>query len=254
LVKISAVIITFNEERNIERCLTSLEGVADEIVVLDSFSTDSTKTICKKFGVRFFENDFVGHIEQKNYALSLASYQYILSLDADECLSAPLKDSILQVKLNWRFDGYKMNRLNNYCGQWIRHGAWYPDRKIRLFDRKQAKWGGINPHDRIILEKDSKIGKLKGNLFHFTMQTVKEHTEQIEKFSSIRARELFKANKKVGFYQLNVKPRIKFLIDYIFKLGVLDGKNGFIIARKSAYAYRLRYQKLQELYSTQQSS
>lgn len=248
MIQISAVIITLNEEQNLDRCLSSLEGTVDEIVVVDSFSTDRTKQICSKYKVRFFEHAFEGHIEQKNHALSLAGYNHILALDADESLSAELKTSIANVKKNWDADGYVMNRLNNYCGQWIRHGAWYPDRKLRLFDRRKAKWGGINPHDRIEMESHSIIRKLKGDLFHYTVRTLDEHDQQIEYFAIIRAQELFKAGKKPNFYHLFIKPYIKFTIDYFLQLGFLDGKNGYFIASKSSKGYWMRYQKLKELY------
>lgn len=249
MIQISAVIITLNEEQNLDRCLSSLDGLVDEIVVLDSFSTDRTKQICTNYQVRFFEHAFKGHIEQKNHALSLATYDYVLALDADESISTVLKTSIEKVKKGWDADGYKMNRLNNYCGQWIRHGGWYPDRKLRLFDRRKAKWSGINPHDRIQMEVGSRIGKLKGDLHHYTIRTIAEHDKQIEKFSTIRSKELFKAGKKPDFYHLALKPYIKFFTAYFLKLGFLDGKNGYTIARKSSKGYRMRYQKLKELYS-----
>src|ERR1035437_7666308 len=140
--QISVVIITFNEEKNIERCILSVQDLADDIVVVDSFSTDRTEEICKSHGVRFIQNHFNGHIEQKNFAISKAHFPYILSLDADEQLSEELKKSIQQVKNNWDADGYYFNRLTNYCGQWIRHSSWYPASKLRLWDSRKGKWGG----------------------------------------------------------------------------------------------------------------
>ena len=134
-LKLSAVIITFNEEAHLEKCLTSLENLADEILVVDSHSTDSTKLICQRFNVRFLEQKFLGYREQKNFALEKAKYDYILSLDGDEALSETLKNSILEVKKNWIKDGYYCNRMNNYCGQWIKNSDWYPDRKLRLFKK-----------------------------------------------------------------------------------------------------------------------
>ncbi len=161
-VRISAVIITFNEERNIGRCLESLVGVADEIVVVDSYSTDRTEEICKSFDAKFIRHRFFGHIEQKNWAILQASSPYILSLDADETLSDELRKSILQVKKDWTHDGYNFNRLTNYCGKWIRHTSWYPARKLRLWDSRKGHWGGYNPHDRFLLtEKSSRTISLR---------------------------------------------------------------------------------------------
>ncbi len=133
MIKISAVIITFNEERHLEKCLNSLVAIADEIVVVDSFSTDKTEAICKKFNVNFIQQKFLGYIEQKNFVISKAKYDYIISLDGDEALSDKLKASILKLKQNWEHDGYYCARLNNYCGQWINHSDWYPNRKLRMF-------------------------------------------------------------------------------------------------------------------------
>src|SRR5579872_2065273 len=134
--KISAIIITYNEERNIGRCIESLEKIADEIVVVDSFSRDKTKAICTERRVRFIEHPFSSHIDQKNFALSQATYDHIFSLDADEYLSEELVDSVLEVKKTWPHDAYQMNRLSTYGGKWIRRGNWYPDRKIRLWHKK----------------------------------------------------------------------------------------------------------------------
>ena len=144
-VKVSAVIITYNEERNIKRCLDSIVGVADEIVVVDSYSTDRTEEICKAYHVKFIQHRFFGHIQQKNWAILQATSPYILSLDADEALSDELRLSILKAKKNWTHDGYYFNRLTNYCGKWIRHTSWYPARKLRLWDSRKGSWGGFNP-------------------------------------------------------------------------------------------------------------
>ena len=163
-VSLSVVIITFNEERNIGRCLESVMGLAEEIIVVDSFSTDNTREICEQYGVRFLENEFHGHIEQKNWAKEQAKFDYILSLDADEALDQELYREIMEVKQNWQGDAYKMNRLTNYCGKWIHHSGWYPDTKLRLFDRKKGDWGGNNPHDKFIMESDSNILYLKGDI------------------------------------------------------------------------------------------
>ena len=140
IMKLSVVIITYNEEKNIERCLNSVKEVADEIIVLDSFSTDKTEEICKRHAVKFFQHEFNGFSSQKNRASGLAENDYILSLDADEVLSERLKRSILKVKENALFDGYFFNRLNIYCGKPIKFTTWYPDRKLRLWNRKKGEW------------------------------------------------------------------------------------------------------------------
>jgi glycosyltransferase involved in cell wall biosynthesis len=243
-VKVSAVIITFNEEKNIERCLLSIKEIVDEIIVVDSYSTDSTKSICEKYTVQFIEHPFVGHIEQKNWAKDQANYDFILSLDADEALDENLKKSILAAKNDWKFDAHEMNRLTNYCGRWIRHSGWYPDTKLRLFDRRKGNWGGSNPHDKYIPEKGSKIGYLKGDLLHYSFYTREEHLKQIDKFSDISSKALFEKGKKSSILKIFYKPIARFLKSYLFRRGFLDGKAGFDIARFSGYANYLKYTKL----------
>ena len=135
MIKLSALIITLNEERNIKKCLESLVDIVDEIVVVDSYSTDNTKAICNKFKVTLIEQEFLGYVTQKNFALKKASHDHIVSLDGDESLSEELQKSILNLKENWTHDGYYCNRFNNFCGQWIKHSDWYPNRKLRVFDR-----------------------------------------------------------------------------------------------------------------------
>lgn len=248
MTPISAVIITFNEERNIGRCLESLQGVADDIVVIDSFSTDKTAEICASFGVRFIEHAFEGHIQQKNWAISQAKYPHVLSLDADEALDETLKKSILEVKNNWKFDGYTMNRLTNYCGSWIRHCGWYPDTKLRLWDSRKGEWGGTNPHDKYELtDKSSETKHLKGDILHYSYYTREDHYKQIEYFTSILAKAQYQEGKKAPWITWILSPVVKFVKDYIIKLGVLDGKAGFTISRLSAYATFVKYKKLRKL-------
>jgi glycosyltransferase involved in cell wall biosynthesis len=206
-VQISAVIITFNEERNIERCLKSLVGVADEIVVVDSYSTDRTEEICKSFHARFIKHRFDGHIQQKNWAILQTASPYILSLDADEVISDELKASILKVKENWAHDGYDFNRLTYYCGKWIRHTTWYPSRKLRLWDARKGSWGGFNPHDRFSLKPGASQSHLKGDLLHYSYYSVSEHLAQIDSFSSILARSYRERGRRVNIF-FNYNPSI----------------------------------------------
>lgn len=249
MIQLSVVIITFNEEKNIGRCLGSVREVADDIVVVDSFSTDKTEEICKAKGVRFVQHKFDGHIEQKNWAITQAKFKHILSLDADEALSDELKKSVLAVKNNWTMDGYYMNRLTNYCGKWIHHCGWYPDRKLRLFDSRKGKWGGMNPHDKYeMFEGDKATGFLKGDILHYSYYTLEDHYRQVEYFSSISANAYFKNKRAVTSLKLYLSPVAKFIHDYFIKLGFLDGGAGFTISRISAYATFLKYKKLRALW------
>jgi glycosyltransferase involved in cell wall biosynthesis len=241
--KLSVVIITFNEERNIGRCLESVKDIADEIVVLDSFSTDKTREICESYGVKFIEHAFEGHIKQKNFAISQATYTHQLSLDADEALSEELKAEIRKVKDNWDADGFRMNRLSNYCGKWIRHSGWYPDTKLRLYNSGKGRWTGMDPHDKYELEQGSSIGKLKGDILHYTYYTIEEHILQANKFSSIAARELIEKGKPIYFFKIFLNPIAKFIRNYILHLGFLDGYYGFIICQITANETFLKYIK-----------
>ena len=247
-VKISAVVITFNEENNIGRCLESLAGTVDEIIVVDSYSTDATGEICKDHGIAFIQHPFEGHIEQKNYALTCASYDYVLSLDADEALSETLVESIRAAKENWYADGYWVNRLTSYCGKWIRHTGWYPDRKIRLWDRRKGCWGGINPHDHVVMEENSRLQHLSGDLLHYSYPTIRNHISQINSFSDIAAREAYERGRRSNLVlDICLNPFFTFLKKYLLKLGVLDGYEGFVISISTAYGKFLKYIKLREM-------
>jgi glycosyltransferase involved in cell wall biosynthesis len=244
---LSVVIITYNEERNIERCLRSVQGIADEIVVVDSFSTDKTEMICRQYGAKFIQHPFGGYVEQKNFALTQSSCDYILSLDADEALTEELKASIEEVKKDPKHSAYEMNRLNNYCGQWIRHCGWYPDRKVRLFEKGKGKWGGENPHDKYLPDQAADVGFLKGDLQHYSYYSIAEHIAQANKFSGIGAASAHENGARSGLLKILVKPPVRFFRDYILLLGFLDGFYGFVICRISAHATFLKYVKLREL-------
>ncbi len=246
--KISAVIITFNEEKYIDRCLVSLEGIADEIIVVDSFSTDSTEEVCSKFNVKFSRHPFEGYVEQKNYALSLAGYPHVLALDADEALSDELKKSILEIKNRFDYDGYIFNRLNNYCGKWIKHSRWYPDRHLRLFDSTKGKWVGPNPHDRFRLNPGSKVTRLKGNLNHWYYASFEEHLDKVNRFSTISANEYFKAGRKAWPLTAHLHMVWSFFRSYVLNAGFLDGYLGYSGCLITAMGSFLKYSKLRRLH------
>ena len=248
MIKLSAVIITYNEQEYLEKCLNSLVNVADEIIVIDSYSTDRTVEICKSFNVTFIQHEFEGYIEQKNYAISLANNDYILSLDGDEALSENLKTSILETKANWKYDGYYCNRLNNYCGQWIKYSDWYPDKKLRLFKKGSGSWQGINPHDIYTLEKNTSSGKLKGDLLHWVYTDYSEHCSKVDRFSTIAAKAYYDLGKTASIWKILFNPSWAFFKAYFLRFGFLDGLNGFIICVQTFNITFFKYIKLRELY------
>jgi len=244
--QISAVIITYNEERNIERCLTSLQSVADEIIVIDSFSTDRTQEICKSYNAKFFQRKWDDFSAAKNFGNQKATYDWILSLDADEALSDELKKNILEIKNKNAAGNYKFNRLTNYCGKWIRHCGWYPDTKTRLFLRTQCNWEGTI-HERLVVQNNASIHFLKGDILHYSYATPQEHIAKQNKYAEASARQMQAKGKSSSFFHIYLKPIVKFFRDYIFHLGVLDGKEGFTISKISAYAVYRKYKQLSEL-------
>ena len=238
---LSAVIITYNEEKYIGSCVESLQGVADEIVVVDSGSTDKTREICERLGCRVILHDFEGYIEQKNWAMARAKYDHILSLDGDELLSDELKKSILRVKEHWDRDGYYLNRRNRYYGKWLYHSGEYPDRKLRLADRRKASWNGINPHDNLILENGATKGFLKGDLLHYAHESYEEHLAKVRRFAAISARELYRRRGRSSWLRIMVSPLWRFMWNYFFRLGFLDGSNGLRVCYVNAYQSYLKH-------------
>jgi glycosyltransferase involved in cell wall biosynthesis len=249
---LSVIIITYNEAHRIRDCILSVQPVADEIVVVDSFSTDETAAICRELGAEVILNPFAGMIEQKNFALSRAVFPMVLSLDADERLDSRLQASILKEKsAGFPCAAYSMNRLNNYCGHWIRHGDYYPDRKTRLFHKEQAHFGGINPHDWLELPDEAPICHLKGDILHYSFASRKEHEEKMDRFSTAYARSLYQRGRKVPVTKPWISAAWSFIKGYIWKLGFLDGSDGLYIARRNARYTLDKYQKLRKMYQTE---
>lgn len=248
MVKLSAVIITFNEERKIEECIKSLINVVDEIVIVDSYSTDKTEEICRKYNLKFIKQKFLGYVEQKNFAIDHADHDYIISLDGDEALSPELQNSIIQLKSNWIYDGYYINRYNCFCGQWINHSDWYPDKKLRAFKKGKGKWKGVDIHEFYSLDDKHNCDKLKGDILHWNYPTYSAHNQQIEKFSSISANAYYKLGKKAPVWKILWNPSWAFFKAYFLRLGFLDGLNGFIISIQTANLTFLKYIKTREIY------
>ena len=240
-------IITKNEEKNIQRCLESVKGVVDEIVVIDSFSTDKTQEICEQYNVNFVQKEWLGYSATKNYGNKLAKYEWILSLDADEALSENLRKLILKEKKNYQHEAYVFHRLTSYCGKWIRHCGWYPDPKMRLWKKSMGEWQG-DIHETVHLNSDTDTGKLSGNILHYSINSIFQHMDQVNKFSEIHAQSAFDNGKQSKILALYLKPFERFFTTYFFKLGILDGYYGFLISTLTAHSIFLRHVKLRQLW------
>lgn len=246
-MKITATIITFNEERNIERCIRSVDGVADEVIVLDSLSTDRTEEICKSLNVRFVSRAWEGYSESKNHLNSLVSTGYILSLDADEALDETLKAEVLKFKNDSNPQIYSVNRLTNYCGKWIKHSGWYPDIKARLFPKEGSYWDGAIVHEELIFTKDLNVIQLDGHLEHYSYYSFEDHRARADKYSSLTAQKMHANGKKATVLKPYLSALGRFVSMYLLKAGFLDGKMGFKIAQISAQSNVFKYKELRRL-------
>lgn len=244
-MKISATIITFNEERNVSRVIESLR-CCDEILVLDSGSNDRTVEIATKLGARVEEASWHGYAAQKNIAAELATHDWILSLDADESVSEALEAEIWHIKKSGpRFDGYTMPRLAQYLGRWILHSGWYPDRKVRLFNRKKARWVGDFVHESV--QVVGSVGHLKSNLLHFTCNSLSEHLRSMDGYTTLAAQEIAAREQNIALGRLLLDPPWTFFRTYVLKLGFLDGVEGLSIAYMAALYNFVKYAKARHM-------
>jgi glycosyltransferase involved in cell wall biosynthesis len=246
MTQISAIIITLNEERNIKRCIASLDGIVDEIVVIDSGSSDKTKAICEEHGARFVHNDWAGYSGQKNFANAQAQFPYIYSIDADEALSEDLRNSILAAKALGLSGIYKHNRITNYCGKWIKHLGWYPDVKVRLFPAS-TRWEG-EIHEQLVFEGNPSESVLAGDLLHYSYNNATEHRERADKYSILTAKKMFDAGKKANPVKPFLSSVARFFSMYFIRLGFLDGGAGFRISAISAQSNAVKYRELNRLH------
>ena len=241
-MKISATIITFNEERNLPRAVESLR-CADEIIIVDSGSTDRTVEIAEKLGARVVESAWPGYANQKNFAAEQATHDWILSIDADESLSEALEAEIWRLKKNGpQFDAYTMPRLAKYLGRWIHHSGWYPDRKVRLYHRGKARWEGPYVHESVSVK--GVVGDLESNLLHFTCESLSEHLKTMDRYTTLAAEQLIEAGQTVTWGRLIFEPPWTFFRAYFVKLGFLDGVEGLAIANMAALYSFLKYAKV----------
>lgn len=244
-MKITATIITFNEEHNIAEALESLSW-ADEIIVVDSESTDNTVDIARRFTDRSFIRPWPGYSAQKNFAADQALNEWIFSLDADERVSPELAAAIQQLKLNDTAGpaAFEMPRLTFYLGRWIKHSGWHPDYKLRLYDRRRAAWKGDYVHET--LEVNGKLERIKGDILHYTVRDASEHHSRMNRYTTLAAEQLFSQGKRASLASMLLSPAAVFFRSYVFKLGFLDGVPGLAIARFAAHYELLKKLKLWE--------
>jgi glycosyltransferase involved in cell wall biosynthesis len=245
MLSLSVVIITLNEEKNIGRCLQSVQRIADEIIVVDSASTDATRAICESFGAKVFVRAWEGYSAAKNFGALRATHDFILSLDADEALSDELETSILEAMSQDCIGFFSFKRLTNYCGQWIKHCGWYPDVKLRLYDRRRVSWQG-SIHEQLVPRPD-RVEQLPGDCLHYSYYTIAGHVQQANKFTDLTAEQAFSRGKRSSWPRIVFAPSLKFIKSYFLQRGFLDGYYGFVISRISASAVFFKYAKLREL-------
>ncbi len=246
-MNISVVVITHNEEKRLEAALKSVADIASEIVVVDRFSDDDTVKVAKKYTDLVFQRKWTNFSDQKNFGNSKTSFPWILSLDADERVSPELREEILELKEGEpACSGFSMPRQTYYLGRWIRHGGWYPDRKLRLFLKSKGHWEGEYVHETLVIE--GTVNNLKGSLHHFTYRNIRDHLERINTFSDLGAQKLYAQKKKCHWYHLALVPFLNFLKSYFWRVGFLDGFAGFVVSTLHGYSVFIRYAKLKEIW------
>jgi glycosyltransferase involved in cell wall biosynthesis len=243
--KISATLITFNEERNIEDALRSVSW-ADEIVVVDAGSRDATREICRRHTDRIFHRDWTGFVDQKSFAVEQAQCDWIFSLDADERVSQELKAEIQALRsAGLERAGYRIPRVAFFMGRWIRHGDWYPDYQLRLFDRRQGRWQGGRVHESV--KTDTEPGQLRGEILHYTYRSLSDYLKRLDTYSSLAADDYERRGKVATAARMLGNPAATFVKAYLLKRGFLDGPQGMMVAVMGAVSVFFKYAKLYEL-------
>lgn len=240
---LTACVVAFNEEDRIGDCLRSL-AFCDQILVVDSHSTDRTREIARELGAEVVERDWPGYGAQKEFATRHAKHDWILSLDADERASARLQAEVKALRERGFGDeaGYSMPRLTEWRGAWIRHGTWWPDRQLRLFDRRRGRWTGHNPHDYV--EIDGSVGKLRGEILHYSYRSLQDHLRTIDRYTEIMAQGMHERGRRASLFDVVARPAFRFFRFYVLKRGFLLGWRGLLLAYLVAYYVRLKYLRL----------
>jgi glycosyltransferase involved in cell wall biosynthesis len=246
-MNITVVIIAKNEAYSIANTLQSLKGLTDDIIIVDSGSTDETVNICKQFMATIIETNWEGYGLTKNKGAAAAKYDWILSLDADEAIDEKLKQSLRRLSLKDENEVFKITRRNFFCNKLIRFGEWGQDTPIRLFNRKKAAWNNAAVHENLVFPEDVTVIKLKGNILHYTVQNRREYDAKTDEYARMNAGKYVEAGKRANFFKQYFSPVFAFIQHYIFRLGFLDGKEGFIIAKTTARYTFLKYHYLKEM-------
>ncbi len=246
---ISGVVICFNEEDGIARCLESL-SFCDEIVVVDSHSTDATREIAERYTNCVISQEFLGYVKQKNFALDQARNDWVVCLDADEALDEECRDAIQRALANDSKEaaGFVLDRMTSFLGVWHVKGEWYPDPQLRVFRRSRGRWTGRDPHDRV--ELDGPVRTLPGHLLHWNYRDLADHIRQVDLFSRVQAQVMFDEGVRLRLIDLLVRPLHRFVKGYFLRRGFLLGIPGFMVSVSTAYYVFMKYAKLWELEQT----
>jgi glycosyltransferase involved in cell wall biosynthesis len=241
---LSAVIITHNAARQLDACLQSV-AFADEIVVVDSGSTDETAKLAQQHGARVLHQDWLGYGPQKRFAAGAAGSRWILSLDADERVTAELRDAIRRELQAPRYSAYEMARRNRFMGRWLRHGEGYPDWSVRLFNRERANWSEDPIHEKVVTVEP--VGRLAGDLLHESEQGIADYLAKQNRYTTLQAELLFARGKRAGFTRILVSPLLRFVKFYLLRRGFLDGVPGLVHIAIGCFNTFCKYGKLYEL-------
>jgi glycosyltransferase involved in cell wall biosynthesis len=243
--KLTVTVITHNEAESLAGALESVRW-ADETIVVDSESTDDTVAIARRFTDRVVVRPWRGYIDQKNYAASLASHEWVLSIDADERVTPELAAEVReQLTASPQHSGYDIPRVTWHLGKWIRTTDWYPDHQLRLYDRRAAKWAGRYVHEQVVVHGST--GRLRNELQHFPYRDIAEHVETIDRYTTFAARQMHESGQRASLIQTAVHPPLAFLRNFVLKGGFRDGTTGFIISAMNAYYVFVKFAKLWEL-------
>jgi glycosyltransferase involved in cell wall biosynthesis len=250
VTRVTAIVITFNEAANIGAALASL-SFADEIIVVDSHSTDDTVAIARTFTDKVIVRPWPGYAAQKNFAAAQASHDWILSLDADERISDPLADEI-RALAEGSAAGYRVPRVTFHLGRWLRSTDWYPDFQLRLYDRRQARWSGRLVHESV--SADGPVVDLHGEILHYAYRDLSHHLQTMDRYTTLAARQMFDDGRTAGWWDLAVHPPAAFLRNYVLRGGFRDGVPGLIVSAMNARYVGLKFAKLWELCSASTST